>query len=109
LKPFIGIYSEAPHWMRYDELKIGYRINFYSFKLILKSIFMVHNETANIWSHLIGAFTLLLIAFLTYNDSFLNLLKFNLLFHDVSENISINIHELGIDNYLSCPVSESLE
>jgi adiponectin receptor len=41
--------------MVYDCLKSGYRIGFNSLSKILKSIFMIHNETVNIWSHLLGA------------------------------------------------------
>ena len=33
----------------------GYRINFRSYIDATKSIFMIHNETFNVWSHLVGA------------------------------------------------------
>jgi adiponectin receptor len=33
----------------------GYRINFTTPKRVLKSLFMIHNESVNIWSHLLGA------------------------------------------------------
>ena len=33
----------------------GYRINFRSYFNATKSILMIHNETVNVWSHLIGA------------------------------------------------------
>ena len=35
-------------------LLTGYRINFTTGKRICKSLFMFHNETINIWSHMIG-------------------------------------------------------
>lgn len=33
----------------------GYRVGFNSKTKILRSLFMVHNESINVWSHLIGA------------------------------------------------------
>jgi len=33
----------------------GYRINFNDYKKIFKSLFMWHNDTLNIWTHLVGA------------------------------------------------------
>jgi hypothetical protein len=32
----------------------GYRINFNTVGRILRSLFMIHKETVNVWSHLIG-------------------------------------------------------
>ena len=43
--------------MRFNkDIKFGYRINHRDTTKILKSIFTFHNETINIWTHLIGAF-----------------------------------------------------
>lgn len=48
----------------------GYRKGFDTFKLSLRSIFMVHNEFMNIWSHLIGAicFIVLMLAIVQYYE-----------------------------------------
>ena len=35
-------------------IKTGYRLNFNSSKKILRSLFMFHNESFNVWSHLAG-------------------------------------------------------
>lgn len=35
------------------QIQQGYRINFNSIRKLLKSLFMVHNESVNIWSHLL--------------------------------------------------------
>ena len=35
-------------------IETGYRINFSSSRLCLYSIFKLHNETVNIWTHLLG-------------------------------------------------------
>jgi adiponectin receptor len=32
----------------------GYRINFTTSKSILRSLFLLHNETINVWSHILG-------------------------------------------------------
>ena len=54
---FIGHKHEAPDYMQDNEFVLsGYRINFNSTKRIFSSLFMVHNESVNIWSHLIGVY-----------------------------------------------------
>lgn len=35
-------------------IRTGYRINFDSYWKLTKSLFMIHNETINVWTHLIG-------------------------------------------------------
>lgn len=62
---FIGSWLEAPGFIRDNEyIKGGYRINFNSAKKIFRSLFMVHNESMNIWSHLLGV--ILFITFVVY-------------------------------------------
>lgn len=56
-------YTQAPAYMQDNpHIKSGYRVNL-SMKECLQSIFQLHNETFNIWSHLIGflIFTYLLL------------------------------------------------
>ena len=55
-KPFIGSVEEADSWMIRPHIQRGYRIGFTSYKQVMKSLFMWHNETSNTWSHLLGAF-----------------------------------------------------
>jgi len=45
--------SEVPEWMRREYIHRGYRSK-YSICLCLRSLFSLHNETGNIWTHLIG-------------------------------------------------------
>ncbi|EGR33039.1 hypothetical protein IMG5_063250 [Ichthyophthirius multifiliis] len=62
LKNYIGTYIQAPEYIK-DNIYIqsGYRINFSSTKNMLKSLFMVHNELVNIWTHIIGAIVIILL------------------------------------------------
>lgn len=54
-RPFVGSWEEAPEFVRDNEyIRKGYRINFSSVKAVVKSLFMLHNETMNVWSHLCG-------------------------------------------------------
>jgi len=54
-KPHIGMREEAPEWLVDNKfISRGYRIGFYRVRDVLKSLFMCHNETTNVWSHLIG-------------------------------------------------------
>ena len=51
---FIGSYSAAPYFMQdNDKIQRGYRINFTSKRQLLRSLFMVHNESVDIWTHLL--------------------------------------------------------
>lgn len=55
LKAFVGHIKKAPHFIVDNEyIQRGYRINFHTKKRICKSLFMLHNESVNVWSHLIG-------------------------------------------------------
>lgn len=64
---FIGSDADAPSYMCHNKhIKKGYRINFNTYWKLLKSLFMIHNETINVWTHLIG----MLIFFILINYSF---------------------------------------
>ena len=55
-KPFIGDLDQAPLYLHENiDLIRGYRINYKTKMLATKSIFIIHNETVNVWSHLLGA------------------------------------------------------
>lgn len=48
-------YDEQPDWLRDNKyLKCGYRRPTYSYITCIRSIFQLHNETVNIWTHLLG-------------------------------------------------------
>lgn len=60
----IGNLSKAHDFQKDNQfIQQGYRINFNSTRLCLKSLFMVHNETINIWSHILASliFTFLIV------------------------------------------------
>lgn len=61
----IGGVEEAPEWLIDNHFILtGYRLGFSKVKDVLRSLFMIHNETTNIWSHLSGV--LLFIMLMTY-------------------------------------------
>ena len=63
-KPHIGVKEEATSYMVTNRWILnGYRVNYDSWKETLKSLFQVHNETVNVWTHLVG-FLVCLVAFL---------------------------------------------
>lgn len=69
--PKIDDIEAIPNWAKKNAniyLKTGYRINFHSFKLSVKSLFMRHNELLNVWTHLIGAIMFIgLLIFLAFH------------------------------------------
>ena len=66
-------YDEAHEWVKDNVyLRTGHRVHFDSFTITLKSLFMKHNETMNIWIHLIGVIVfglMLSYLFLNYSQS----------------------------------------
>lgn len=53
--------KQAPKYLLDNEhIHTGYRIGFNSFTKILRSLFMIHNESVNVWTHLIGVMIFLL-------------------------------------------------
>lgn len=47
-------YDEIPDWIKGNPfIRHGYRAG-YTMNMCLQSIFMLHNETANVWTHLLG-------------------------------------------------------
>ena len=58
--------KDLPYWMKDNKfLYSGYRPELKTFQACIKSIFRIHNESGNIWSHLIG---LVLFGFLAIQD-----------------------------------------
>jgi adiponectin receptor len=55
VKQLIGSIKQAPHYiLDNDYIHSGYRIGFNTPKKVLGSLFMLHNESVNVWSHLLG-------------------------------------------------------
>jgi hypothetical protein len=64
-QPYLGTIDEAPSWQTAGYfLETGWRINFNTWSKAFKTLFMIHNETVNVWSHLVAA--LFFIALLFY-------------------------------------------
>lgn len=58
----IGSLNEHHEFLRDNEyIHNGYRLNFTSTRKIFKSLFMLHNESVNVWSHLLGVFLFLIL------------------------------------------------
>ena len=64
----LGTYEEAPKFIQDNEyLKHGYLLHCNTFKKIFKSFLIIHNESINIYSHLLGAlFFFILIWYTTF-------------------------------------------
>ncbi|RHZ70855.1 hypothetical protein Glove_265g19 [Diversispora epigaea] len=60
-------FAELPHWLQdnYD-IFTGYRRPTFSYLKCIKSLFYLHNESVNIWSHLVGAIMFVLFSVITY-------------------------------------------
>ena len=61
---FIGPIKDYPEVFREGvPLLTGYRCNYTTFRGLLGTVFMWHNETVNIWSHLLGAIMFVILTF----------------------------------------------
>ena len=52
---FIGDVDQAPDFLQDDYTVHGYRIGFSGFGNICRTLFRCHNETVNVWSHMLGS------------------------------------------------------
>ena len=57
-------HTEVPEYLKEKFIYTGYRVNF-TMRLCLHSLFRLHNETFNIWTHVIGAVLFISLIFLT--------------------------------------------
>jgi adiponectin receptor len=63
-KAFVGSYDQYPEILRDNEcLRTGYRCEFNTWADIWKSLFMWHNETVNVWSHMLGCIGFIIAVF----------------------------------------------
>ncbi len=87
-KPIILVsYNEAPKHLQDNEyIRKGYLVNCDSMKKVTKSLFMIHNETVNVWSHLLGA--ILIIVLVVYTAIFITNYKTHL------SNIKLDFEKL---------------
>ncbi|KAL6049923.1 Adiponectin receptor protein 2 [Balamuthia mandrillaris] len=62
----LSSYEELPPYLKDNQFLLeGYRVNF-SLGLCVQSLFRVHNETCNIWTHLLGSLAFIGLAFVTF-------------------------------------------
>lgn len=54
-QPITSLFADLPDYLRDNEYIMRYYRADYSVRESLASLFRVHNETGNIWSHLAGA------------------------------------------------------
>jgi adiponectin receptor len=85
----VGSISEAPDFLKDNEyIHHGYRINFNSHTKVLRSLFVLHNESVNVWSHLLGVLMVLLLAI--YTAFYVQAHKAELL-----QSLNLNLTELN--------------
>lgn len=87
-----------PYVINNQYLMRGYRKNFDTVRLSFKSLFMVHNELMNIWTHLIGAVCFIgimffIIPFYSVHSANYSLIKRNFSLVDTLQGISDHYNE----------------
>ena len=101
LKLSIGSFQEAPKFIQDNEyIKNGYILYCNTYKKTFLSLFICHNETVNIWSHLLGA--LYFIFLIWYTSHYIS--NFNSQLVNVKKDISIiekkanYLNQYGLNN-----------
>lgn len=90
----VGTYNDAPDFIKDNEyIKRGYRVNCDSVKKVTKSLFYLHNESVNVWSHLLGVITVIILIvytaiFITSYNIHINSLAIN--FDQLKQYTKIN-------------------
>lgn len=59
--------AHTPRFLKSPFILTGYRVHF-SWRLCLRSLFHVHNETGNVWTHLLGAIAFVVLLSRTMMD-----------------------------------------
>jgi adiponectin receptor len=104
LQEFIGHHHHVPFFLKDNQyIHTGYRIHFTTPKKVLKSLFILHNESVNIWSHLGGAIILIIICFaLCFSVSKLET-------HNLKKFVQVEVSELFEPIYERLPNIPELE
>lgn len=112
MESFIGHIKNAPHYLVDNEyIQRGYRINFNSHGIICKSLFMLHNESVNVWSHLIGVLIFLFLFLWTvfYLNGLSSYLNFSYSLHgDESQHIMTPRQQTYLDFESFCKIKFNL-
>ena len=99
-KIILGTYNEAPKYMQLNEyIKYGYRINCNSIYKSIKSLFVIHNESINIWSHLLGSILFIFLIYYTYKYITIYNIHLNYIRLNISEIKKYNQYLFNTDNY----------
>jgi len=81
--------------MAYNQyIKTGYRINFNSYGKLFRSLFMLHNETVNIWTHIVGGVVFMYLVSHTFVHYEPSDFYYQILLHN--KNRASNFLDLGI-------------
>lgn len=72
-----------------DYVFYGYRLHFHKFTDCFKSIFMLHNELLNIWTHLIPAVIFICLIFYSWNRCDFVYQEIANKVHDLTSNLKI--------------------
>ncbi|XP_052285698.1 adiponectin receptor protein 1-like [Dreissena polymorpha] len=73
-----------PDWLKDNEyLVFGHRLPLNSFRACFKSVFRIHTETGNIWTHLLGMIAFIFIASYTLSSRYLDWMWQDITVHSI--------------------------
>jgi hypothetical protein len=65
--PYLGPIHEAPEWETNGYyIETNWRINYNTYEKCMDTLFMWHNETVNVWSHILGCLFFFCLMFWIY-------------------------------------------
>ena len=106
----LGNFEDVPkHFQQNVDIKTGYRLNCNTLYKATKSLFILHNESVNIWSHLLGAIFFIFLIWYTshfitnyktqFNKVELSLFEMEKDFSKLPDNIEDNLLNSLIKNF----------
>lgn len=64
-------HNNLPKWLKDNEFLLhGHRPQLSSFRACFKSVFRIHTETGNIWTHLLGTYEVITTSLSTWFDTY---------------------------------------
>ncbi|WAR24967.1 ADRL-like protein [Mya arenaria] len=77
-------HHKLPEWLQDNEyLVFGHRLPLNSFRACFKSVFRIHTETGNIWTHLLGMLAFICIATYTLSSRYIDWMWQDITVHSV--------------------------
>lgn len=99
--------SEVPLWLREPHILSHYRAG-YSLRQCVRSLFSIHNQTGNVWTHLLGLLIVLFAARYVYGDLLHDVFVHRLVFAVLLSGFALCMLSSTLFHLFSCHMNEAV-